>query len=63
MNEMTDEMLKTQLQIIAVQELRWKGFGQINKTKYTLCCSCNLEKTDQLGTGFVIQIPEHNKLY
>jgi len=60
MNEIADEMLKTQLQIIALQELRWKGVGQINKTKYTLCCS--IEKTGQLGTGFMIQTPEHNKL-
>jgi hypothetical protein len=35
MNEIADEMLKTQLKIIALQELRWKGFGEINKTKYT----------------------------
>jgi hypothetical protein len=32
--EMADEMLKTQLQIIALQELSLKGVGQINKTKY-----------------------------
>jgi len=62
MNEIADEMLKTQLQIIALQELRWKGVGQINKTKYTICCSCNLEKTGKLGTGFMFQTPEHNKL-
>jgi hypothetical protein len=31
MNEIADEMLKTQLQIIALQ-----GVGQINKNKYTL---------------------------
>ena len=37
MNEIANEMLKTQLQIIALQELRWKGERQINKTKlYTL---------------------------
>jgi hypothetical protein len=36
MNEIADEMLKTQLQIIALQELRWKGAGQINKNKHTL---------------------------
>ena len=54
MNEIADEMLKTQLQIITLQELRWKGIGQINKTKYTLYYSCNPEKTDQLGTGFMV---------
>jgi len=40
MHEIADKMLKTQLQIIAPQELRWKGVRQINKTKYTLCYSC-----------------------
>jgi len=30
------------------------GVGQTNKTKHTLYCSCNLEKTDQFGTGFMI---------
>jgi len=54
MNEIAYEMLKTQLQI-ALQELRWKGFGQIDKTKYTFYYSCNLEKTGWLGTGFVIR--------
>jgi len=55
MNEIADEMLKTQLQIIVLQELRWKGVGKINKTKHILYYSCNLEKTGQLGTGSMIQ--------
>jgi len=55
MNEIADEMLKTQLQVIALQELRWKGTGQINKPKYTLYYSCNPEKMGQMGTGFMIQ--------
>jgi len=54
MNEIADEMLKTQLQVIALQELRWKGTGQINKSKYTLYYSCNPEKMGQMGTGFMI---------
>jgi hypothetical protein len=36
MNEIADEMLKTQLLVMALQELRWKRVGQINKNKYTL---------------------------
>jgi hypothetical protein len=31
MKETADEMSKTQLQVIALQELRWKRAGQINK--------------------------------
>jgi exonuclease III len=55
MNEIADEMLKTQLQVIALQELRWKGTGQINKPTYTLYYSCNPEKTGHLGTRFMIR--------
>jgi hypothetical protein len=40
MKEIADEILNTQLQIIALQELRWKGFGQISKNKYTLFYIC-----------------------
>ena len=54
MNEIVDEMLKMRLQIIALQELRWKRAGQINKTKYTLYYTCNSEKTGQFGTGFMV---------
>jgi hypothetical protein len=53
MNEIADEMLKTQLRIIALQELRWKGDGQINKTKYTLYYSCNPEKNSSTWNGFM----------
>jgi exonuclease III len=55
MSEIADEMLKTQLQIMALQELRWKGVRQMNKTKYTVYYIYNLEKAGQLGTGFMIQ--------
>jgi hypothetical protein len=55
MNEIADRMLKTKLQIIALQKLRWKGVGQSNETKYTLYYSCNTEKTCQLGTGFMFR--------
>jgi len=43
------------LQIIALQELRWKGVGKINKINYTIYSSCNLENTGQIGTGFMIR--------
>jgi len=55
MNEFVDEMLKTQLQIIALRELRLKEVRQLNKKKYTFYYSCNPERTDQLGTGFMIR--------
>jgi hypothetical protein len=33
MNEIAEQMLSTQLQIIALQAIRWKGHGQIKKSK------------------------------
>jgi hypothetical protein len=53
-NEFADEMLKTQLQLVALQELKWIGVGQINKPEYTLYYRCNPGKAGQLGTGFMI---------
>jgi hypothetical protein len=50
MNEIADEMLKTQLQIIAVQELRWKGVRQIDKTNYTLITAATQKKSGLFGT-------------
>jgi NADH/NAD ratio-sensing transcriptional regulator Rex len=52
MYEIVDEMLKTQLQIIALQELRWKGVGKINKSKYTLYYSCNPPKNRPIRNRF-----------
>jgi exonuclease III len=55
MNEIAEEMAKTQVQVIALQEMRWKVEGQINNATYTLYYSCNPDKTGQLGTGFMIR--------
>ena len=44
-----------ELQIVALQEIRWKGQGQIKKDKYNLYYSCNKSQTGQLGTGFLVK--------
>jgi hypothetical protein len=55
-HKIADQMLKTQLQIIALQEIRWKGSGQIKKDKYSLYYSCaQQQNTGQLGTGFMVK--------
>ena len=54
MNEKAEQMLSTQIHIIALQELRWKGQGQINKNKYSLYYSCSQQRMGQLGTGFMV---------
>jgi len=41
------------VQIVALQEIRWKGQGQIKKDKYNLYYNCKECQTGQLGTGFL----------
>jgi exonuclease III len=55
MNEIAEQMLGTQLQIIALQEIRWKGHGQIKKNTYSLYYSCSEQTTGHFGTGFVVR--------
>jgi hypothetical protein len=55
MHEIADQMLKTQLQIIALQEIRWKGSGQLKKDKYSLYYNCCHQNTGQMGTGFMVK--------
>jgi len=55
MSEIAEQMLRTQLQIIAVQGIRWKGQGQIKKNLYSLYYSCSEQNTGQLGTGFMVK--------
>jgi hypothetical protein len=55
MHEIAAQMLKTQLQIIALQEMRWKGSVQIKKDKYSLYYSCSQQHCGQLGTGFMVK--------
>jgi exonuclease III len=54
MKEIAEQMLRTQLQIIALQEIRWKGHGQIKNT-YSLYYSYSEQTTGYLGTGFVVK--------
>jgi hypothetical protein len=56
MHEIVDQMLKTQLQIVALQEIRWKESGKIKKkNEYSLYYSCAQQITRQLDTGFMVK--------
>jgi exonuclease III len=55
MHEIVDLMLKTQLHIITLQEIRWKRSGQIIKDKYSLYYSYSQQHTGQLGIGFMVK--------
>ena len=51
---LVDEIAKTQIEILALQEVRWPGKGQINKKDYLFYYSGTKEKTGQAGRGFLL---------
>jgi len=52
--ELVEEIAKSQIEILALQEVRWPGKGQINKKGYLFYYSGTKEKTGQAGTGFLL---------
>jgi len=54
MQEISKEMMKYKIDIIALQEIRGQGQGRIDKPDCTLLYNGSEEKTGQLGTGFMI---------
>ena len=51
--EIAEELLKYDLDITALQEMRWQGYGRINKPKYILLYSGE-DKQGEEGVGFII---------
>jgi len=62
MQEITDQIFGSQIQIAALQEIRWKGYGLLKKDKYSIYYSCNPNTMGQAGTGFIIQKSAMNKI-
>ncbi|XP_057666796.1 craniofacial development protein 2-like [Diorhabda carinulata] len=54
MEEVAAELRKYEVDVAAIQEIRWKEQGIINKKEYTLLYSGN-EKQGQGGTGFIVR--------
>jgi exonuclease III len=59
MQELAEQIAKTQLEIVALQETRWSGTGQINKKDYILYYiilyySGSKTKAGHDGTGFLL---------
>jgi exonuclease III len=55
MREIAEQIQNTTLQIVALQEIRWKGYRHIQKKDYSLYYSCNPDSTGHLGTGFLVK--------
>jgi hypothetical protein len=53
MNEIVEETLKHNINIPAVQEVRWKDSGKINKRNFTFFYS-GLGRKREYGTGFIV---------
>ena len=54
MAEIAEELMKYDLDITALQEMRWKGYRRINKPKYLLLYS-GADKQGEQGVGFIIK--------
>ena len=62
MQEIADQIVGSRIQIVALQEIRWRGYGLLKKDKYSIYYSCNPNTTGQAGTGFIIQKSATNKI-
>jgi hypothetical protein len=63
MQEIVDQDVGSQIQqIVALQEIRWRGYGLLKKDKYSIYYSCNPNTTGHTGTGFIIQKSTMNKI-
>jgi len=70
LHELAEGITKTQIQILALEEVRWPGKGHINKIDYLFYYSETKENTGQAGTGslrmkkvqkYIINFELHNE--
>jgi endonuclease/exonuclease/phosphatase family metal-dependent hydrolase len=54
MQEIANEIQKFEIDIVALQEIRWTGQGRTDKCDCTLIYSGSGKRTGQLCTGFII---------
>jgi hypothetical protein len=53
MMETADLVLKLGIDLVALQEIRWQGHGEINKKNFTVIYIGPEKRTGQYGTGFI----------
>jgi exonuclease III len=59
--EIADQIVGSQIQIVALQEIRCRVRVLIKKDEYSIYYSCNPFVTGQEGTGFMIQKSSKNE--
>jgi exonuclease III len=62
MQEIVDQIVGSQIQMVALQEIRRTGCGLLKNDKYLIYYSCNPNTRGQAGTGFVTQKSATNKI-
>jgi exonuclease III len=62
MQELAEQISKTQLEILAIQEIRWSGTGLIKKQNYSLYYCGPSSKTGQASTGFILLKKMHHSV-
>ena len=54
MQELVEELAKTQLAIVAIHETRWSGTGHIRKKDFSIYYSGTRDQIGQAGIGFIL---------
>ena len=54
MNSIVDEIIRYRMDMVALQEIRWKGKGDIKKKEFTMYFSGDENKQGQHGVGFIV---------
>jgi exonuclease III len=55
MQELAEKVKRVKLDVVAIQEIRWRGTGLIQKKDFSFYYSGANNNTGQAGTGFLIQ--------
>ncbi|KDR23416.1 hypothetical protein L798_05387, partial [Zootermopsis nevadensis] len=54
MNGIADEIIKYRMEIVAIQEIRWKNKGVINKANFSIYYSGKDDRQGECGVGFIV---------
>jgi len=54
MKELAEELTRTRMEIVALQDIRWSGNGVIKQKDFSLNYSGAKTQKGQAGTGFIL---------
>jgi exonuclease III len=54
MNGIADGIMKYRMEIVAIQEIRWKSKGVINKAKFSIYYVGKDDRQGECGVGFIV---------